>query len=167
MDNVSGGDAFAVFFRLDDFFAVFIYAMKENQVAPLGLNRDKPCFPLDADSFVFHFFWSIRIDLAPRLLIIRKASALLLALKIVYWKSPAMEKLASNVFIGAFGSVAVSGDGERIADHPWDVKFILPNNENIFESIIQLGNHLNKNNIRKRLKSLPAASMRFPRLEHT
>lgn len=39
------------------------------------------------------------------------------------------------VVIGAFGSVAVSGDGERIAGHPSGVKFILPNNENIFESI--------------------------------
>jgi S-ribosylhomocysteine lyase LuxS involved in autoinducer biosynthesis len=67
--------------------------------------------------------------------------------------------------IGAFGSVAISGDGERIADHSWDVKFILPNNENIFRSIIRLNNHLNKNSIRKHLKSLPAASMRFSRLE--
>jgi len=39
------------------------------------------------------------------------------------------------VGIGAFGAVAISGDGERIADHPWGVKFILPDNENIFESI--------------------------------
>ena len=69
--------------------------------------------------------------------------------------------------VGAVGAVAISGDGERIADHPWDVKFILPNNENIFESIIRPDNRLNKNNIRKRLNSLPAASMRFPRLEHT
>ena len=69
------------------------------------------------------------------------------------------------VIIGAFGSVAVSGDGERIADHPWDVKFILPNNENIFRSIIRLNNHLNKNNIRKRLNYPPPASMRFSRLE--
>jgi len=37
--------------------------------------------------------------------------------------------------IGAFGSVAISGDEERIADHPSGVKFILPNNENNFESI--------------------------------
>ena len=71
------------------------------------------------------------------------------------------------VVIGAFGSVAVSGDGKRIAGHRWGVKFILPNNENIFEPIIQPSNHLNKNSIRKHLKSLPAASMRFPRLEHT
>ncbi len=71
------------------------------------------------------------------------------------------------VVIGAFGSVAVSGDVERIADHSWGVKFILPNNENIFEPIIQLGNRLNKNNIRKRLNYPPLASMRFSRLEHT
>ena len=38
--------------------------------------------------------------------------------------------------IGAVGAVAVSGDVERIADHSWDVKFILPDNENIFRSII-------------------------------
>ena len=69
--------------------------------------------------------------------------------------------------IGAFGSVAVSGDGERIADHPWGVKFILLNNKNTFRSIIRPGNRFIKNNIRKRLNSLPAASMRFPRLEHT
>ena len=71
------------------------------------------------------------------------------------------------VIIGAFGSVAVSGDGERIADHSWGVKFILPNNENIFEPIIRLKNRINKNSIRKHLKSLPAASMRFSRLAHT
>ena len=69
--------------------------------------------------------------------------------------------------IGAFGSVAISGDGERITGRPWDVKFILPNNENIFESIIRLNNHPNKNSIRKHLNSLPAASMRFSRLERT
>jgi len=38
-------------------------------------------------------------------------------------------------FFCAFVSVAVSGDGERIANDPWDVKFILPNNKNIFEPI--------------------------------
>jgi hypothetical protein len=63
-------------------------------------------------------------------------------------------------------AVAISGDEERIAGHPWDVKFILPDIENNFKSIDWPSNHPNKNNIRKRLNSIHPASMRFPRLEH-
>ena len=117
MDNVSGGDAFSVFFRLNDFFAVFIYAMKENQVAPLGLNRDKPCFSLNADSFVFRFHADSASVAAIAASIAERISDDAFALYARLHES--CRSFSSAVFclvvIGAFGSVAVSGDGERVA----------------------------------------------------
>ena len=137
MDNVSGGDVFSVFFRLDDFFAVFIYAMKENQVARLEPNRDKPCFPLDAESFIFRFHADSASVAAIAASIAERISDDAFALYARLHES--CRSFSSAVFclvvIGAFGAVTVSGDGVRVADHSLGVKFILPNNENIFESI--------------------------------